>query len=190
MKIPIDQYDSRLHGRVFGVCVAAMVVVTAIAWFIDAVYGQDWHRQLIEYFDSFWPKAASEARFIGSTERMSGFVGPYLLAQATFSVLMIFVVGWFVVEMRKVADFSQPRKWLLQPDSLIFAPIVVGLSFVIVYYYNGFNEKTDISRIIFDTPVLLLWVPACYAGASIVCIRIAAVYFVRLEQKSSNASRN
>lgn len=53
MKTPIDQYDSKLHGRVFGVFIISMLVVTVFAWFIDGIYGKDWHRQLIEFFDTF-----------------------------------------------------------------------------------------------------------------------------------------
>jgi hypothetical protein len=186
MKIPIDQYESKLHGRIFGVFVAAMLVVAAIAWLIDGTYGKNWHLQLIEYLDTFWPKAADEARLIGLIG-MPMLVGPYLLAQATFSVFMIFVAVWFIIEMRKVADFSQPRKWVLQPGFLFFAPIVVGLIFGLVYFY-GFSGTTSFSRTIFGTPVLLLWVPLCYAAASITCVQIAAAYFVRLEQKTINCS--
>jgi hypothetical protein len=189
MKIPIDQYEPKLHGRIFGLFVAAMLVVAAIAWLIDGTYGKDWHRQLIEYFDTFWPKAADEAKLIGLIG-MPTLVGPYLLAQATFSVFMIFVAVWFIVEMHRVADFSQPRKLVLQPDFLIFSPIVVGLIFGGVYFYNGFNGTTRFSRTIFGTPVLLLWVPLSYAAVSIICIQIAAAYFVRLEQKTTNGSPN
>jgi hypothetical protein len=184
MKIPVDQYESKLHGRVFVVFVVAMLVVAVIAWSIDALYGQDWHRQFIERFDSFWPKAADEARLI-DLKGMPALVGPYLLAQATFTILMIVVTVRFIVEMRKVAYFSEPGKLMLQPGSLFLAPIVIGLIFGLVYFYNGFSGTTHISRAIFGTPVVLLWVPLCYAAASITCILIAAAYFARLEQKSS-----
>ncbi len=92
MKTPIDQYDSKLHGRVFRLFVVAMLVVTGIAWPIDSLFGKDWHRQLISHFDSFWPKAASEARLIGSINQIPEFVGPYLLAQTTFTILMLAVI--------------------------------------------------------------------------------------------------
>jgi hypothetical protein len=90
-------------------------------------------------FDSFWPKAADEARLIVSINRIPGFVGPYLLAQATFSSLMIVATVWFIAEMRKVADFSQPGKLMLQPDSLFLAPVGLGIGFGIAYIYNGFS---------------------------------------------------
>ena len=98
MKTPIYQYDSELHGRVLGVFIVAMLVITVIAWFIDGLYGKDWHRQFIEYFDSFWPKAADQARLIGSINQIPEFVGPCLLAQTTFTVLMLVVTVWFIVE--------------------------------------------------------------------------------------------
>ena len=138
----IDQYESKLHWRVLRIFVLAMFVVTATAWSIDAFYGEDWHHQIIIFFDSFWRKAASEARIISAIANMTAFVGPYLLAQATFSILMIFVVVGFIVEMCKVADFSQPRKLILQPFFLFFAPLTLSVTFGIVYYYNGFNGKT------------------------------------------------
>ncbi|MBZ0215986.1 MAG: hypothetical protein K8F25_05505 [Fimbriimonadaceae bacterium] len=184
MKVPIDQYDSKLHARVFIVFVAAMLVATAIAWSIDTVYGQGWHGQLIAYFDSFWSKPASEARLIASIDKVPHLVGPYLLAQATFTIFMIAVVVWFVVGMRKSADFSNPGKLTLQSDSLFLAPVALGLAFAIVYLYTGFDETTSISRWIFGTHNLLLWVPVCYAGASIICIRIAAVFFARRARKA------
>ena len=41
MKIPIDQYESKLHGRVFGVFTMAMLLVTVIAWRLNAAFWKD-----------------------------------------------------------------------------------------------------------------------------------------------------
>lgn len=188
MKIPIDQYDSKLHGRVFGVFLVAVLVVTLIAWFIDGIHGNDWHRQLIEFFDIFWPKAVNEARLLGSAKGIPPLVGPYLLVHATFTILTIIVSARFIIKMRKAADFSQPGKLMLQPDSLILAPIALGLTFGVTYFADFSDGNAAIGRSILRTPILLFWLALCYAGISITYIRIAAVIFARSEKKSSNIS--
>ena len=188
MKIPIDQYDSKLHGRVFGVFIIAMLLVTLIAWCIDGIYGKDWHRHFIEFFDTFWPKAVNEARFLGSAKGIPPLVGPYLLAHATFTMFTVIVSVWFIFEMRKAADFSQPKKLMLQPDSLFLAPIALGIVLGITYFTDFSDSTAAIGRSILRTPILHFWVALCYASFSITLIRIAAVFFTRSEQRSSNIS--
>jgi len=188
MKIPIDQYDSKLHGRVFGAFIVAMLLVTVIAWFIDGIHGKDWHHQFTEFFDIFWPKAANEARFLGSAKGIPPLVGPYLLAHATFTIFTVIVSVWFIFEMRKAADFSQPKKLMLQPDSLFLAPIALGIALGITYFADFSDSNAAIGRSILRTPILLFWVALCYAGVSITLIRIAAVFFARSKQRSSNTS--
>ena len=120
-----------------------------------------------------------------SVDGMPGLVGPYLLAQATFTVLMIFVTVWYILKMRKEADFSAPKKLILQPGSLFLSPIVIGVIFGFLYFYE-LSGPTSYSRNIMRSPILFVWVPLCYAAASIVCIQIAAANFVRLAQKKTD----
>jgi hypothetical protein len=184
LKISIDKYYKGIHLRVFAYFLIAMGVSAAIAWGLDKLNGPAWTDQVMRLYSDFSSKASIESALIGSSEGASNFLGAYLVAQFVCSLFLPIVTTRFVLEMIRTSDFTNPKSALLQPQSLPIALITTCVFLGLTYFYRGFDGTTNLSRIIFNSPFLLVWLPACYAGLSISIIHSVAVYLTRVAHKN------
>lgn len=166
----VKEYDIKIF--LFYVYLSILSIIFALIF--DVMLSEVWRNDVLSLTDYIFSRPRKEFELANKLNQAAAFSGAVLIAHLVMPLSMPITGAWFACKVRSNADFSNPRNFMLRPESLILLPVYLALC-VLLISYNGMDGSTSISQIIYGTPLILVWIPATYAASlTIICKNLAS----------------